>query len=134
MRENVDYLQKLGLTEYQARTMVVLFSNGETTAEQISKTAMMPHTKVYQTLKNLEYMGFVFQCGGRPRRYKGVEPNTFLNMLLKKSQKKIEVLRKEKEKQLRMIRSLKILPNIHAAAKRVHPCISTEQYKIGIAA
>ncbi len=88
-------LQTLGLTEYEAKTLTTLFKMKETEAPEISRTAQVPKTRVYDVLEKLEKKGLVIEIYGRPKKYRVVEPKHAINELLK--QKKTELAELEKK-------------------------------------
>ena len=70
----ISYLKRLGLTEYQARIMLVLFCKGEATAKDICELGRIRHTKIYQVLKSLEDKGFVTYNYTKPRAVVASQP------------------------------------------------------------
>ncbi|MDP7282383.1 MAG: helix-turn-helix domain-containing protein [Candidatus Undinarchaeales archaeon] len=126
MDEMIAYLRRLGLTEYQARVMIVLFCKHETTAKEICKYGGLPNSKVYQVLKRLEDKGFVSYNYTSPREYVGMRPGKALNMLLKKQEKELDKLKEFKKKRIDTLKKLEL----HEIKRESpHPMWSTEQYK-----
>ncbi len=128
MKENIEYLQMLGLTEYQSRILVVLFAKGKATALQISKLGSVPLTKIYQVLKELEYMELISHSPGKPRIYECPGAESVLNDLIQKKVSKVEELREMKEKQVEVVNNLEL--KVQAEKTRVHPVISEGQYNL----
>jgi sugar-specific transcriptional regulator TrmB len=62
-------LREVGLTEYEIRAYLFLLQTGVTTADQVSKHANVPYSKVYEVLNSLERRGWIKTQAGRPRRY-----------------------------------------------------------------
>lgn len=130
MKENVEYLKQLGLTEYQSRAMVVLLSKREATAKEISNLANIPLTKIYQVLNILKYLDLISDTPSKPKLYKSAQPHVIINRLLKKEQKRVKFLQVEKNRQLKLLRELNLVaPDIYEF-ERVHPALSTAQYDI----
>ena len=130
MRENIEYLQMLGLTEYQSRAMVVLFAKGEATALTISKLGNIPLTKIYQVLKSLEDKELITCSPGKPRYYRCPGAEEVLNKLLFKKQKAVEVLLAEKDEQLQVIHAIDFSNRSGERIQKIHPILSVEQYEL----
>lgn len=62
-------LRGFGLTDYEVRTYVALLERGPRTASELSKTAEVPYSKIYEILGSLEKKGWVEAEHGRPTRY-----------------------------------------------------------------
>jgi sugar-specific transcriptional regulator TrmB len=85
--------QRLGLTEYEMRAYLALLQHGEMTANQVSKVAEIPYSKIYEVLESLEEKGWVGSEGGRPARYHARSLSTALEiskMKLERDLKKVE--------------------------------------------
>lgn len=67
-------LHEIGLSEYEAKTVICLMTHGTSTADEISKTARIPLPRVYDTIEKLIRMGFVLSTKTRPKRYKPLKP------------------------------------------------------------
>ena len=74
-------LQELGLTEYEIRAYVMLVEKGPMTASELSETAQVPYSKIYEILSSLKQKGFIEDHGGRPARYVAKSPATALESL-----------------------------------------------------
>jgi sugar-specific transcriptional regulator TrmB len=127
MREMVNYLKNLGLTEYQSRVMIVLFCKRETTAKEICKYGGIRQTKIYQVLKSLEDKGFVTYNYAKPREYHGMTQKRAMNKLLDKQEKELEKLRHGKEVQVEYLKNLELTPV--EADTRVHLMWDVCHYK-----
>lgn len=75
-------LEKLGLTEYEGKTLATLFKMGEAEAPAISRIAQVPKTRVYDVLDKLVEKNLVIEIRGRPKRYRGVEVKKGMQSLL----------------------------------------------------
>ena len=92
MTTGIEYLQKLGLTLYQARAATLLFKR-DATAKEISSLMDIPLPKVYQVLDSLKGRGIALEYfGGRPRVYKKLSAKRTINRLLGRRQKEVELL------------------------------------------
>src|SRR5438034_10965511 len=71
-------LKEFGLTEYEAKVYVSLVESGTQTASELSRTASIPYSKIYEILGNLERKGWVETEQGRPSKYYAKAPATAL--------------------------------------------------------
>lgn len=76
-------LHEIGLSEYEAKTVICLMTHGTSTADEISKIARIPLPRVYDTIEKLMRMGFVLSTKTRPKRYKSLKPKTAFDHYLK---------------------------------------------------
>lgn len=88
--ESYSLLEKLGLTEYEAKTLGTLFNLKEAEAPEISRTAQVPKTRVYDVLEKLMGKSLIIEIKGRPKLYRAIEPQKAIDLLLigKKNQLK----------------------------------------------
>ncbi len=90
-----NLLEKVGLTEYEAKTLSVLFSLKEAEAPEISRKSQVPKTRVYDVLDRLTKKNLVIEIHGRPKKFRAIEPeNVFTNLI---NEKKQELTNLEKE-------------------------------------
>ncbi len=71
-------LKDFGLTEYEAKVYVSLVESGTQAASELSRTASIPYSKIYEILGNLERKGWVETEQGRPSKYYPKAPSTAL--------------------------------------------------------
>ncbi|MFA6268914.1 MAG: helix-turn-helix domain-containing protein [archaeon] len=85
-----ELLEKLGLTEYEAKTLSTLFNLKEAEAPEISRTAQVPKTRVYDVLEKLMAKNLIIEIKGRPKLYRAMEPQKAIDTLIisKKNQLK----------------------------------------------
>jgi len=62
-------LRELGLTDYEVRTYIALLERGPRTASELSKSAEVPYSKIYEILGSLEKKGWIEAEHGRPAKY-----------------------------------------------------------------
>jgi len=62
-------LRELGLTDYETRAYLSLLERGMLTASQVSESANVPYSKVYEILTSLERKGWIETEHARPGRY-----------------------------------------------------------------
>lgn len=71
-----EQLEALGLSGYAARALVALFGLGDATAREVSESAEIPRTRVYDAMEELEERGFVNVKHVSPRRFWAVSAET----------------------------------------------------------
>ncbi len=77
-----DELKKFGLNSYQAKAVVFLLENPDSTAEEVSKYSGIPMAKVYQVLDSLVKMGLASYSLGRPKRYSALPADQIVSRLV----------------------------------------------------
>jgi sugar-specific transcriptional regulator TrmB len=87
-------LEQLGLTGSEVKAYVALLKGGTMTANDVSRAARIPYSKVYDSLKSLHAKGWVEEQKSRPVVFTARPPDTALEELRTKQQTD----RKEKEK------------------------------------
>ncbi len=121
MKEHIEYLQNLGMTEYQARALIVLFAKRERSAEDICRYSGIPQTKIYQVMRTLIDKEIVECTISKPRVYRCGEPLEVLNVLIQKYMKRVEWLRDSKREQIRKIKTIELQA---VQRERVHPMLA----------
>ena len=76
--ELIPYLNRLGLSLYEAKTYLALISSGAKTASEISFISGVPRPKVYNTVRNLERKGLVKTIPGKPDVFMALPPERHL--------------------------------------------------------
>ncbi len=74
MESVVEKLQRVGLTEYEAKAYLALLNTHLSTATQVSEKSSVPRTKIYSMLESLEHKGWIRIYSGVPLLFKAVEP------------------------------------------------------------
>jgi sugar-specific transcriptional regulator TrmB len=105
-------LRDLGLTDYEARAYAGLVSAGPSTAGELSKSANVPYSRIYDILSRLERRGWVEIQSGRPTRYRAKAPAEVVRLL------KIDQERHLKELGDGIIKELEPLYESRVEAKR----------------
>lgn len=93
--DTYSFLEKLGLTEYEAKTLSTLFLLKEAEAPQISRTAQVPKTRVYDVLEKLISKNLIIEIKGRPKLYRAVEAQKAIDILLITKKSQLNELEKE---------------------------------------
>ncbi|HLC79003.1 MAG TPA: helix-turn-helix domain-containing protein [archaeon] len=89
------FLEKLGLTEYEAKTLSSLFELKEAQAPEISRAAQVPKTRVYDVLDRLTKRSLIIEIHGRPKRYMAIEPEKVFTILIEEKKKELAGLEAE---------------------------------------
>jgi sugar-specific transcriptional regulator TrmB len=113
-----EFLEKLGLTEYEAKTLSSLFKLKEAEAPEISRSAQVPKTRVYDVLDRLTSKKLVIEIHGRPKRYMAIEPSEVFKILIAEKKKEIAELEKKSEELKNMIMTEK-QPSKHEKVMKV---------------
>src|SRR3989454_12347738 len=72
-------LKDFGLTEYEVKAYIALVESGPMPASQLSTTATIPYSKIYEILANLERKGWAETQQGRPSKYFPKPPSAALD-------------------------------------------------------
>lgn len=69
----INLLNRIGLTDAEAKTYIALLQKGELSGYEASKVSAVPRSKIYNVLESLIYKGFVlFSEGLKGNRYMAV--------------------------------------------------------------
>ncbi len=93
-----DFLAKLGLTEYEARTLATLFALKEADSPEVARAAQVPKTRVYDVLDGLVEKGLAVKIFSRPKKYRAMRPNEVFQKLLSEKQNELSEWGKRAEK------------------------------------
>jgi sugar-specific transcriptional regulator TrmB len=74
MESVVEKLQRVGLTEYEAKAYLALLNTHLSTATKVAEKSGVPRTKIYSVLESLKNKGSVRVHSGVPLLFKAVEP------------------------------------------------------------
>ena len=92
MKEMTSFLQRLGLTEYEAKVLHSLLALNEAEAPAIGRHAQVPKTRVYDVLERLVARNLIVETYGRPKRYKVIDPKHVFSSLLEERRKELQEL------------------------------------------
>jgi len=90
-----NLLEKLGLTEYEAKTLNTLFKLKESEAPTISRTAQVPKTRVYDVLEKLIAKELIIEIKGRPKLYRAIDTEKAIDLLVLGKKSQLNELEKE---------------------------------------
>jgi sugar-specific transcriptional regulator TrmB len=71
---DIDLLQKIGLSKYQASMYACLLRKGPLDARGVSRESHVPMGKIYETLSQLLINEIIVEHAGRPKRYEAIIP------------------------------------------------------------
>jgi len=77
--EDDELFDRLGLKEYESRSLRELFSLGRTTAPNLSEATGIPKARVYGVLDSLADRGFIEEIPDRPKKYQPKSPEEVLD-------------------------------------------------------
>ena len=86
------FLERLGLTEYESKTLSTLFKLSEAEAPEISRLAQVPKTRVYDVLDKLVKKKLVIEIRGRPKKYRVIDSHKAIEQLVEKRRLEIREL------------------------------------------
>ncbi|MEJ2774729.1 helix-turn-helix domain-containing protein [Sulfolobaceae archaeon RB850M] len=75
-----QYLEELGLSEYESRVYLALLSLCSGTMRELAEKSNVPYQKVYEVSKSLENKGLVRIIEGKPKRVKIIDPSISLKV------------------------------------------------------
>lgn len=107
-----ELLERLGLTEYESKTLSTLFRLEEAEAPDISRLSQVPKTRVYDVLDKLVKRNIVIEIRGRPKKYRVLDSKKVLDTLL---EGKKDEIREIEAKSGELVESLKSLEKSRAA-------------------
>ncbi len=106
----VEILKSFGLSEYEAKALLALLSKGVLTAKEISEIAKIPRTSVYDVMNSLISKGLV-EAFGKPLKFKALSSEEIINLLSKKVEKNLEILKRELPKVEEEVEEVKVYRN-----------------------
>ena len=87
-----EILKKLGLTKNESKVYLYLNKNGSAKAKIIAQNQKIPRTQTYHLLNELQNKGIVTMICGTPTKFKGIECEKALDVLINNEIKRIEEL------------------------------------------
>jgi len=83
MESGVEKLQKIGLTEYEAKAYLTLLKNNIDSAAKLSSKSGVPRTKIYSVLEALALKGWIKIYSGIPLLFRAVSPEKVVDKIKK---------------------------------------------------
>lgn len=78
--EALDRLRDLGLSQYEAQTLINLLRLGTGTAQDITRLGGVPRTRVYEAADRLHELGFIDIQHTTPRKFTVISEETIVRM------------------------------------------------------
>ena len=86
-----DELREMGLSAYEIDTYLILLEHGQMTAMEISKSASVPYSKIYDVLNSLKEKGWVKSSESRPYKYYPISPTEAVAVTRQKFEDKYQI-------------------------------------------
>ncbi|AGK60498.1 putative transcriptional regulator [Archaeoglobus sulfaticallidus PM70-1] len=90
----VNKLKAFGFSDYEARALTALLSQGEMSAKEISLISGIPRTSVYDVMDSLVSKGFV-EAYGKPRKFKALQSDEIIKIISERVNQDLEFIKKE---------------------------------------
>ena len=87
-----EMLRRLGLTPNESKVYIYLNKNGSKKAKEIAQNQKIPRTQTYHLLAVLQNKGMVAMISDRITKFKGIEFEKVLDILINNELKRIEEL------------------------------------------
>jgi len=87
------YLERLGLTQYEAKVYLALIAEHPATAYTISRNSGVPHSRVYEIARRLIAKDLVVQADTDPERFSPIPPDDLIDKLVMDHDRAVEGLR-----------------------------------------
>lgn len=92
--EIIKNLEKLGLSNYEAKAYLAILSEYPSTGYKLSKASGVPRSRIYETIEKLSAKGLVLTQDGEISLIKPVSLESFLERKEKENKQNIDSLRK----------------------------------------
>jgi len=79
----VQLLKFLGLTGLEAELYLLLLEKGPMSAPEMSDHLVKHRPQIHVALTRLSSKGYIEELGGRPKKYRAIDPQLLLNIFLK---------------------------------------------------
>jgi len=87
------YLERLGMTQYEAKVYLALLAEHPATAYTISRHSGVPHSRVYEVARRLIAKDLVIQADTDPERFSPIPPDDLIDKLVVDHDRAVEGLR-----------------------------------------
>lgn len=93
--EILNTLQQLGLTLYEAKAYSSLVLFGPSSANDLSKIAEVPRSKIYDVLASLMSKQMVEVLEERPKRFRAIQPEAIVKSMIEKKEEELKSLKEK---------------------------------------
>jgi sugar-specific transcriptional regulator TrmB len=100
--KGMELLRRYGLTQYESKAYFALLLLGETSAGNLAVKGVIPQSKVYWVLKDLEVKGLVAVTNACPKRYVALPFEMYASRCIVSKKRQIDELM-EGRKRLRQV-------------------------------
>lgn len=87
-----QFLDKLGLSQYEKQAYLTLLQLGRAKSKKISKESKVSYGRIYEILDKLEERGLITGLPTMPRTFEAIDPKISFRLLLKKKSDEIAEL------------------------------------------
>lgn len=94
LHETIQTLEKLGLSNYEAKAYFAILSEPPLTGYKLSKVSGVPRSRIYETIEKLAAKGLILTQDGETSLVKPVSFETFLERKENETRQNIDSLRK----------------------------------------
>ena len=92
------YLERLGLTQYEAKVYLALLAEHPASAYTISRNSGVPHSRVYEIARRLIAKDLVIQADTDPERFSPIPPDDLIDKLVMDHDRAVEGLKDQLER------------------------------------
>ncbi len=90
-----QFLDKLGLSQYEQQTYLALLQLGRAKSKKISKESKVSYGRIYEILDRLGERGLISSLPTIPRTFEAIDPKISFKLILEKKQEEITELEKD---------------------------------------
>ena len=87
-----EFLENIGLTQYEKQAYLTLLNLGRSKSRQISKESKVSYGRIYEILENLEEKGLISIIPTEPKTFEAIDPKVSFKLFLKKKSDEINQL------------------------------------------
>ncbi len=95
MEKQIELLNELGLTGYEATAYLALLGRSSFTSTELAARAKIPRQRIYDVLESLEEKGLCISKDTTPRSYFALDPSMALEVVSTQRTKKLEQERQQ---------------------------------------
>jgi HTH-type transcriptional regulator, sugar sensing transcriptional regulator len=87
-----DFLEEIGLSQYEKKAYLTLLSIGKSKSKSISKESGVSYGRIYEIMDKLEKKGLIAILPTEPKTFDAIEPKLAFKLILKKREEKLSAL------------------------------------------
>ncbi|MDY6915599.1 MAG: helix-turn-helix domain-containing protein, partial [Candidatus Cloacimonadota bacterium] len=89
MKNYIEKLKEIGLTEYEAKAYFFLLKKKFFNASELASIANVPRTRVYEILNSLIKKGFATKLPGKIKKFSAISPMFAFNNVIEKMEDEV---------------------------------------------